>query len=585
MTTLAPRVTPLIDLDELGMKVDDLWEQPQARRSWRERLDPVMPRPEIAILTVAALALYVFVAYYLHYTMHFWINDELNRTTDAVYVSISRDPHLGAIGFYWPPLAQLIQIPFVLVLNPFGQTIMAGPVSSAVAMALTIPVLAGIARTTKLGRPTTFGICAVFALNPLIVYYSANGMSEACFFLAGSVMLWGFLAYVQDRSIRSILLFALGASAVAMTRLEGPVLVAAMVVVATFNIRHLKRSVWDTFVLGAPPLAFFGFWIAVQWILLGDPLFFLHQNGGGAPPTPGTAAWLPNTRSNPNAAYPWAFHWVWVLGPALIAVAATLIAGPLSKRTRGTIGIVAGMGVFLAIQIDQVIKGSGYGDPRYFVTAILFATVGAIWVASRKLRPWTPVWNLGLIAVLALSGATGNWELTSARLTSVEHECVFFEQVVARHIPILGRQPAAKSNCHGPSDGLTPWATTTHWLDARLTPTDRVLTDNAEIPQPDLFTAHSNQYIVENDSDWHKTTSNPYFVTYIITQSRSLEGRPDLGNADVGADLVNHNPDLWKLVRSADKAYDITHAFVTVQIYKYVGPPRTKTSYPSGLNF
>jgi hypothetical protein len=564
----------LIDVTALGPI--DPWvrsaEETGLRRTLRQRLKVT----EIGVLTTLALTFNIIVGFYLHYRLHFWINDEINRTTDAVYVAISRDPHLGAIGFYWPPLPQLIQIPLVVVLEPFGRTIMAGPISSAFCMALTIPFLARIGRLCGLGRPTVLLICISFAINPVVVYYSANGMSEACFFLTGSIMLYGFLRYLRNPDTTSILIFTFGMSGVAMTRLEGPFVDLAMVTIAAFNLKDLRRSAWNFFVLGLPPALFFGFWLAVQWILEKDPLFFHHQSGGGAPPKPGTAVWLPNTAADPLSAFPWAFHWVLVLGPALIIVCLSVLIGFRTGRTRGSIGIACGMGVFLAIQIDQVIKGTGFGDPRYFVMAILFATVGVIWVASNGRAWWSPVWNLGLVSVLVIAGGVGSYTLTSAKTTHVEHECVFFEDGVARYLPFLGRTQKTGSSCPVPLNGLKAWATATAWLDHHMTSKDRVLTDNSAIPFPDLFTDHPDQYIVENDRDWHKTVSNPYFVTYIISQSGSPTGPPDASDSDQGAVLINSDRADWKLVGHWGPAYNIDHGFTNVQIYRYVGPPRSQ---------
>jgi hypothetical protein len=91
-----------------------------------------------------------------------------------------------------------------------------------------------------------------------------------------------------------------------------------------------------------------------------------------------------------------------------------------------------------------------------------------------------------------------------------------------------------------------------------------------------LFTDHPDQYIVENDRDWHKTVSNPYFVTYIISQSGSPTGPPDASDSDQGAVLINSDRADWKLVGHWGPAYNIDHGFTNVQIYRYVGPPRSQ---------
>lgn len=563
-------ITPLIDVSGLPLRAGDLWEAPAEAPSARRRPRLRVQHPDVGLLAVVALAGYLAVAWYLHYHLHFWINDEVNRTTDGVYVAISRDPHLAAIGFYWPPLAQLIQIPFVMLLNPFGQTIMAGPVSSALCMALTIPVLAAIGRMLRLGRVPTLVVCATFALNPVVIYYAANGMSEACFFLSGSVMLWGFLWYIRERSTPSIILFAFGMSAVVMTRLEGPFVVVALAVVATWRLREPRRSLWELTLVGTPPLLFFGVWILAQWVFLGDPLFFRHQVGGGAPPAPGHAAWLPDTAAHPLSAVPWALGWALSLGPALLLVVPATLLRPRALL-RGTLGLLAGSAVFVLIQIDQVITGTGFGDPRYFVTVILFATVGVLWVASATPQWWALPVDVALVGALVAGAGLGSHRLTNGRLTTLEHECVFFQGAVAKVLPVGSPQVGA-ARCRTPIDGLRPWAEATAWLDHRLRPADRVLTDNSAIPFPDLFTRHSDQYVVQNDSDWHKTINNPYFVTYVICESTRPGGPPDTTQNDQGAELLVKSPGAYVLAGSWPGAYDINHVRTTIEIWHVAGP-------------
>lgn len=538
---------------------------------------------EIGILTVVALIGYIAAAYWSRYGLHFWINDALNRTDDAVYVTIGRDPHLGAIGFYWPPLPQLLQLPLVPFFRPFGAEIMAGPVSTAICMAATIPVLAQIGKRLRLARWTTFLICAAFAVNPDVIYTSTNGMSETCFLLTGAVTMLGLLTYIQTRSTKDLLIFTLGLSGAIMTRLEGPLLVFALVLVATFSIRHFRSSAWHFAIIIAPPYACFAFWMLVQWILLKDPLFFLHQDVG-ANPAPGTAVWLPNTVGHPLAVVPWALGWVLVLGPVVFILVASLVVRPWSGRNRGTLGILAGIGSILFIQMVTVAKGAGFGDPRYFVMTILFATVGAMWLASNRDGLLVGTWNLALVATLVVAGGTGSYALTSGRVTHEEAECSFFQYGVARVVPFLGREQVGRFRCLRPGDGLHAWQQADHWIDTHLTAHDRVLSDNLSNFAAGLFTTRPTLFIVRNDRDWQRTIANPRTVTYIATQSTTQTGPPTQSASyarDEGANLLQLDQPGWHLVRSFAGAYNVVHAVTYVQIWHFV-PSQEAGSTPTG---
>lgn len=570
-------ITPLRDAGPLvGPGGLDLpaWDEPAAlrppaRSRWMTQLRRTR---EIGILTAVVLIGYIAAALWVRYGLHYWINDALNRTDNALYTTIGRDPHLGAIGFYWPPLPQLLQMPLMPFLRPLGAEILAGPLSSAICMAATIPVLARIGQRIGVGRWTTFGICVTFAVNPDIIFTAANGMSEACFLLSGAVTMLGFLTYIQTRSTRDLLIFTLGLTAAVMTRLEGPVLVFALVMVATFSLRHLRTSLWQFFVIIAPPFATFAFWVVVQWILLKDPLFFLRQNGGKGPP-PGTAVWLPNIVGHRWAVVPWAMGWVVVLGPVLFVLVASFVARPFAGRTRGALGILAGIGVFLVIQMFSVGVQDGFGDPRYFVMTILFATIGAMWLASAGDGLLAGAWNLLLSASLMVSGGTASYALTSGRITHVEQECSFFQFGVAKVLPFLGRVQTGQNACIKPGDGLRPWQDADHWIDANLKSTDRILADNSSDYAAELFSTRPKLFIVRNDRDWQKTVANPTTVTYVMTQSTTPDGPPTAAATyarDEGGILLGMDQVGWHLLRSFAGAQNVVHQNTFVQIWHFV---------------
>jgi hypothetical protein len=606
-----PRLDPTFDLPE--------WTVAPRRRLRQVLLRRILAIREIGVLTFLALIGYIAAGWWMFYDQHFWINDELNRIADAVYVTVGRDPHLGAIGFYWPPLPQLLNCIFVPILEPFGRTIMAGPVETAFCMAFTIPVLAKIGSSLRVGRWTTFAACLVFALTPVAIYNSTNGMSEAAFFLTGSIMMLGFLRYIRSHSTGDMILLGAGMSAFILTRLEGPFVVAVLVFVASFewhNLRSLKslrQSAWTALLLALPPYACFGFWVLAQWILLRNPLFFLQQNAGGTPPT--NAAWLPKAASEPFAAFPWALHWVLVLGIPLYILLAGILVRPFSDRTRGSIGIVGAMGAILAIQIYSVGWLHGYGDPRYFSMAVPFGFVAAFWLFARSpdtsdrslppasAQPWSAtyessgprvVWNAVLIAVLVVNAGTGSWTMSSGTTTAAEHECVFFQGGVAQILPFLGRGGNSKTKAYCPPDGngLAAFQSIDHILDDRLRPSDRVLADNASMFAADLFTRHPDQFIVRNDRDWEKISANPAGkVEYIITQSPTRRGRPEGGAAttsagfsDYGAQIINLGPKAWKLVAEAEGAQETTGGQAAwIQLYEATGvAPAAGINGPTG---
>jgi hypothetical protein len=512
--------------------------------------------------------------------LHYFINDALARTSDGVFITVGRDPHLGAIGFYWPPLPQLIQAPFVPILAPLGHADLAGPFSSAVCTALTIPVLGRLCTRLRLSRAFRFGLCAAFALNPITILYAGIGMSEACSVLFIAIAMLGFLNFVRTHSTSDLIVLVVGLSGAVMTRLEAPLLVAVLAIVASFEWRNWRR-LWTALLIIIPPAACFIFWMAVQWVLLGSPIFFLHQGGGLGGFGASYPGWAPNPDGHPWVAVTWALHWVLVLGPALILAGVLLLWSPIGGKARGTLGIVAAAAVFPISQIDLLIRHVAYANPRYFMTAVLFATIAAAWLASTRRTVLDRIWNAALIGVLLVGAVTGSRTLSSAWTTHIEGECTFIRAGPAKILPFLAVSypPNSINYCgHGQdlNDGLASWRALDAYLDHVLKPKDRVLADNFSNFYAVLWTKHADQFVVRNDRDWQRISANPVGrVDYIVTTGDNGKGINKLpnGNEDAGHFIVQDDPSEWKLVAAFPGGVNDAMATATPNVFKYVGNP------------
>ena len=110
---------------------------------------------------------YLVVSVWLLDVQNYLLLDGASRTITAEVLVLSRDPHLGAMGFYWPPLPMFVRVPFVLLLAPFQQAVYAGAMSTCLLSALTIPVLAAIAKQLRLSTGQAALLIALYALNPV----------------------------------------------------------------------------------------------------------------------------------------------------------------------------------------------------------------------------------------------------------------------------------------------------------------------------------------------------------------------------------------------------------------------------------
>jgi len=62
------------------------------------------PSREDAVWFLSVFAVSLVGGFWLIYVAEIFVGDAIARTTQAHAIVLSRDPHLAAIGFIWPPL-------------------------------------------------------------------------------------------------------------------------------------------------------------------------------------------------------------------------------------------------------------------------------------------------------------------------------------------------------------------------------------------------------------------------------------------------------------------------------------------------
>jgi hypothetical protein len=148
-------------------------------------------RLKIVVYAVALVG-YLAVGYWLQVRHGFILGDALSRVSAAQSVLFSREPHLAAIGFIFTPLTAMVQLPWI-VMSPLWPAMteraFSGTIMSSIFMAGAVIQILGVGTDRGLPRWYPLSIATLFALNPMIIFYGSNGMSEApfIFFLAWAV--------------------------------------------------------------------------------------------------------------------------------------------------------------------------------------------------------------------------------------------------------------------------------------------------------------------------------------------------------------------------------------------------------------
>lgn len=315
-----------------------------------------------AAATMSCWAGYVAVGVWLVNAQNYMINDAVSRTVSATLMVASRDPHLAAVGFYWQPIPTVTRIPFVYLFDPFGQVLFAGPVTSALFAAATLPVLVAIGRTLELGSRTIAFVVVAHALNPVTVYFAANAMSEStfAFFLSLAVLL--FLRWPNSADSRQLLLFGLAVAACAACRHETLVMLPPLMAGIALSVERERRRAAVT-LAAVPSIAWIAMWATVSKLITGD-WFFWYSASRPTTATPPGAQWVPDDLNLVTAIVHVA---VLLLAYSPVLIPAALVA--LLVPSRGATWIVV-FGVALLLPAGlawQLADGSSWMVPRFLV--------------------------------------------------------------------------------------------------------------------------------------------------------------------------------------------------------------------------
>ena len=120
----------------------------------------------------------------LDFKYHAFTGDAFSRMANGFYILYSRDRHLAAVGFVWTPLQSMADLVFLLgnhLWPALSHNDMAGSLVSALAMAGAVYQIRSALREWGLSRVPRLVLTACFALNPMILFYGGNGMSEGLY--------------------------------------------------------------------------------------------------------------------------------------------------------------------------------------------------------------------------------------------------------------------------------------------------------------------------------------------------------------------------------------------------------------------
>lgn len=482
------------------------------------------------------------------------MGDAQNRVADAFYVLFSRDPHLAAIGFVWnplPTLAALLVIPFKFLWPPLIQRAVAGTFVSAAAMAGAVYQVHGYLLDVGTRRVARTVVTALFAVHPMILYYGANGMSEAMFI---------FLLLLTSRHLarwlhRGDQVALVGSGlALALAYLTRPEAVFALVwslpVVVLVAARRHPRRRWvsggaHALVYAAPCVTAISALAAISWVVVGHPFEQFSS-------VYGTASQIRVLRSlgSVNLTRPatFALRQVEVLAPALplVLVAA---AGMAWRRRRHvtTLAPLAVLGGVVAMEMALFAGGQTVGSTRYFITAIplLAVLTGSVATALQskgrslpegegpahpdvvgpppRRRHAVPAGAVAAVLLLPSLPVAGRAMLNSA--TDPEDQS---------HLAAIFA-PGSQSPATMAAQGIdTASRSVAAFLDHLRLARGAVVADTftACVPYVVLNSSHPKQFVITNDRDFQAVLADPvtFHARYLLVPPRGGYGDLDALN-------------------------------------------------------
>ncbi|MBI5087786.1 MAG: methyltransferase domain-containing protein [Actinobacteria bacterium] len=243
---------------------------------WTEATTERQDRTDRVVLAagLACGLLYAVIGMWTITRGQYMIGDAAYRVANARVILFSRDPHLAAIGMTWMPLSTMATLPFAAVLEPFGLGWAAGSLMTATFGGATVVMLSRFARQAGAGPVATAVVIALYALNPVTMFWMGSAMMEAptLFFLTWACRSW--ITWLDSRRVGSLAAAGLALGFGVLTRYEQVLVTAAFCGLGVLAERRGRRFA-TIVVIALPSAVAITFWCAVNFLIRGDALSFL----------------------------------------------------------------------------------------------------------------------------------------------------------------------------------------------------------------------------------------------------------------------------------------------------------------------
>jgi hypothetical protein len=237
--------------------------------------------------------------YYVCHIKSYVFGDAISRVANAFYVIYINPPHLAAIGAVWNPLPSLLCLPLLLlkpIYMPVATSGLAAVFWNSIFAAGSGVLIYRAAIHFKCSHLSGICLALLYCFNPFMFVYGFNGMTEGPF---SFMLVWLIISYTQwitNQEPNLLVKMAIALMLAFLIRYEAvPVAASTFLALVVFILakeydntcKNRFLYIWErvegkSLVLLAPFIYAIFIWILYNWIIMGDPLYFMHSQYSNA---------------------------------------------------------------------------------------------------------------------------------------------------------------------------------------------------------------------------------------------------------------------------------------------------------------
>jgi hypothetical protein len=385
-------------------------------------------------------------------------------------------------------------------------------------MAGSVVVLHRVLLDLRVRRASAFVLAAGFALQPMIVMYGGNGMSEASFLFFLLLATRRLSSWLAMRRAWDLVLAGSALAFAYLTRIEAiPAVMAATAVVCVVSAVtttgdrrvRIRIALLHGFLLAAPAAFAFVIWSIMSWVITGHPFEQISSQYGTASQITAGGDSFDIGRGGIAAPRYLAMQ---LAGLAPLLPLALLAAGWTAFRRRDLRLLAPGalMGGVVLFELLAFLRGQTVGNLRYLITAIplFFVLVGCtLGRRSAAVGRW-PLLRSGIAVVVAI--AVAGPSAVSSAATMADRRTGREEHPVLAQV-FGWRSPGVE---YQPRDTSAAARAVTRYLDGLSLPAGSVVLDNFDAgsvctPLVILGSRRPRQFVIPNDRDFQRILADP----------------------------------------------------------------------------